>query len=221
MQGVHKAAIAGAVLVLAGAAPGAWAAGGGWYVRVGGVYTQLSDQGWMSQLGPVSTHSKNGGGAEFAFGSDLGRVWAGGGIRGEFVVSWKFNSADYHEISGVQLANTGGHVRALTLMYNLINDFRPESTFDPYLGIGIGYTDIHYAYSGYGGTTAAWVNSTDSVFAYQLLAGVKLQFSQSVALDLGYTLFGTSQLSLNVQGVGQTKTSYRGNSAVLGIDWSF
>lgn len=221
MQGVHKAAIAGVVLALAGAAPGAWAAGNGWYLRFAGAYTRVGDAGWTSQQGPVTTKSKQGYGAEIAFGDDLGRVWSGGAIRGEFAVLWQQNDVDKHYLGGVALVNPTGHVRVQALMYNLINDFLPTSTFDPYLGVGIGYAGVHFAYSGTAAGGSAWVNSSDDVFAYQFLAGFKLQFSPTVALDFGYSWFRTSEPSFTVVGIGQTKSSYRAGRATLGIDWTF
>lgn len=221
MQGVHKAAIAGAVLALACSAPAARAAESGWYARIAGASTQVGDASWNSQLGRVTTHSKTGRGAEVAFGDDLGRVWAGGAIRGEFALLWSENDADRHALAGAALADPTGHVRVSALMYNMIDDFLPESIFDPYLGVGIGYAGLHFAYSGTAPGGAAWINSSDDVFAYQFLAGFKLQFSSSVAVDLGYSWFRTTTPSFAVEGVGQTKSSYRAGRAMLGIDWSF
>jgi len=164
---------------------------------------------------------------DLAVGRDLGRVWAGGGIRGEFELSWKYNDVDYFTQGGTQLAGTTGHTRALAFMYNLINDFRPESSFDPYLGIGIGYADVYYGdYYGSNPTTNAEssLNSGDSRFAYQVLAGFKLNFSRSLALDMAYNWFALADPSLHEPysaGHGTFTSSYRASSLVLGLDWTF
>lgn len=212
-----------AVLVLA---PNAFAAGH-WYVRTAISYNAVSNHSWDSPSGSVSTVSKGGPGIDLALGRDLGRVWAGGGIRGEFELSWKYNDVDYFTQGGTQLTGTTGHTRALAFMYNLINDFRPESSFDPYLGIGIGYADVYYGdYYGFNPNTRteSSLSSGDSRFAYQVLAGVKLNLSHSLALDLAYKWFVLSDPSLHEPysaGHGTFTSSYRTSSAMLGLDWMF
>ena len=198
-----------------------------WYVRTALSYNNLADNGWSSPYGSVNTVSKKGVGADLAVGGDLGRVWAGGGIRGEFELTWKYNDVNHFDQLGTQLTNTTGHTRVLALMYNLINDFRPGSTFDPYLGFGIGYADVHFSnYNGYNPTTGTWssLSSTDSRFAYQALAGVKLNLSDSIAVDLAYNWFVMTDPVLREPasaGHASFSSSYRATSVVLGLDWTF
>jgi opacity protein-like surface antigen len=86
---------------------------------------------------------------------------------------------------------------------------------------------VHYGnYGGYNPGTGTWssLSSLDSVFAYQVLAGFKLNLSQSVALDLAYNWFVLSDPSLQEPpsaGYVNFKSSYRTNSFVLGLDWTF
>lgn len=226
MRAIRLLGVTGVLSAALMLAPNALAAGQ-WYGRVGLSYNVLADHGWGSPNGSVNTVSKKGEGLDLALGRDLGRVWAGGGIRGEFELSWKYNDVDSFTQLGTQLTNTTGHTRVLALMYNLINDFRPGTKFDPYLGIGIGYAAVHYGnYNGYNPSTGTWssLSSLDSVFAYQVLAGFKLNLSRSIALDLAYNWFVLSDPSLQEPrsaGFASTKSSYRTNSLVLGLDWSF
>lgn len=217
MHRIMSMAIAGAALVLAGVVPSAWAANGQWYVRADGAFSSLGDNGWTSSSGPVTTSSKNGWGADLAFGYDLGRVWAGGAIRGEFALTWKFNPVDGISSGGASLAQANGHTRMLGLTYNLVDDFLPSKTFDPYLGVGAGYARLNFYQ--WGGP--AGVNSTAGAFAYQVLAGVKVRLSPSARLDVGYSWFTTSNTSVQTHGGQKTNMSYRANSIAIGVDWMF
>lgn len=201
--------------------PNAFATGS-WYARFDVSYNAQADNGWGAPNGPVNTVSKRGVGADIALGRDVGAVWAGGSVRGEFELSWKYNDVDYSTQLGTRLTSNAGHTRVSALMYNLYNDFRPNALFDPYIGAGIGYADVRYHYYGYNATAGASssLSSSDSTFAYQLLAGIKFNCSQSVAVDLGYSMFVVAQPSLS-SGNSKFDTSYRSNSALLGLDWKF
>lgn len=206
--------------------PSAFAAGS-WYGRFDVSYNSVADHTWGSANGAVDTVSKKALGADIAVGDDLGRVWAGGAVRGEFELKWNYNAVNYFTAQGTRLTGTTGHTRVLALMYNLYNDFRPHSTFDPYLGIGIGYADVHYGdYYGYDAATNSeyQISSLADVFAYQAMAGVKLRFSNAVALDLAYNVFVLSDPTIQEPqsaGYKNTTTSYRSNSVTLGLDWRF
>lgn len=222
MRAIRLLGAAGIAAIAVSLAPAAQAAGH-WYGRVGLSYNYLADSGWNSPNGFVSTRSKTGTGVDLALGRDLGRVWAGGAVRGEFELTWKYNGVDSFTQNGNQLTGVTGHTRVMALMYNLYNDFMPESTFDPYLGAGIGYASVHYGnYYGHnpGGNTSSGFDASESVFAYQLLAGFKLHFSDSVALDLGYQWFVLANPTVG-SGSSKTEERYRTNSFALGLTWNF
>ncbi len=200
-------------------------AAGHWYGRVDLSYNHVASNGWGSPNGFVSTQSTNGEGLDVALGRDLGRVWAGGAVRGEFELKWKINGIDSFTQNGHVLTGVTGHTRVLALMYNLYNDFMPESTFDPYIGGGIGYASIRYGnYYGFDPNTHTWstLDGSDSVFAYQMFAGFKLRVSDSVAIGLAYNWFVLSDPKLT-ESNGSTKTEerYRTNSLMLGVTWRF
>lgn len=213
-----------ALIVAAGIAmaPAAQAASR-WYTRVDLSYNHLTSNGWNSPNGFVSTQSSNGTGLDLVLGNDLGRVWAGGGVRGELALMWRYNGVDSFKQNGNQLSDITGHTRMVAIMYNLYNDFLPESKFDPYIGAGIGYANVHYGnYYGFDSSSHAMsrFDGSDSAFAYQVLAGFRLKFSDSVALDLAYDWF---VMANPVVTSGSTKTveRYRSNSLVLGLTWLF
>lgn len=223
MRAIRLAAVGAALgLVAMIVAPAAHAAGH-WYDRIDLSYNHLADHGWVSPNGGVDTQSKNGMGLDLALGRDLGRVWAGGGIRGEFELKWKYNDVKALSDRTASLTGITGHTRIFALMYNLYDDFLPDSTFDPYVGAGIGYASVRFGnYYGYDATTHTEyaLDSSDSVFAYQAFVGFKVRLQQSLALDMAYNWFWTSNPKLS-EGTGSTQSSYRADTLTLGLDWTF
>lgn len=215
--------VLGAVGVLAAAAfvaPAALAAGN-WYARGDLSYNAVSNNGWQSMGTPVNTKYKSNAGLDLALGWNLGRVWAGGAVRGEFEASWKNNSVDSFSQNGQTLPGHSGHTRVLALMYNLYNDFLPESVFDPYLGAGIGYADIHYNYTDTG--TYTGLESSDSRFAYQFMIGFKVRVTPSLYIDAALNHFVMANQSLTEAGGGGAtfESSYQSNGFTLGVTWAF
>lgn len=217
MRGIGTMAAAGVAVALAGGAPAALAASYGWYARADAAYVELADNAWQSSSGPVTTSSKNGWGADFAVGNTFGPVWAGGALSGEFALTWKYNSVDKVSSGGAAFAAAGGHTRVVALMYNLIDEFRPDAVLDPYLGVGAGYAKL--AFHQWGGPVAAYARR--DAFAYQLLAGLKIRLSQAVNLNLGYTWFATTSPSFTNYAGQPTDTSYRAATFAIGVGWSF
>lgn len=224
MRAIHVMGAAGIMVAAMCLSPAARAAGH-WYARADVSYNHLSDNGWPSPNGFVSTKSSNGEGLDVALGRDLGPVWAGGAVRGEFEIKWKMNGIDSFTQNGDRLTGVTGHTRMLALMYNLYNDFMPDSTFDPYVGGGIGYANVHYGnYYGFDANTGngSSIDSSDNEFAYQLFAGFKLRVSDSVAIDLAYNWFVLSNPKVRGSGgSGATAERYLTNSLVLGVTGRF
>jgi opacity protein-like surface antigen len=103
---------------------------------------------------------------------DVGFV-AGGGIgyryndnmRADLTVDW---AGKYDVAPGAKMSTT-------TVLGNLYYDFANDSAFTPYVGAGAGY---------------GWVSNTptgkDNGFAFGLAAGVAVDLTQNIALDVGY-----------------------------------
>lgn len=218
MKGLRTVVMAGVALGVAVVmAPRALADDSGWYARADVSFVALSNGDWSASSGPVTTSYDNGWGADLAVGRSLGTVWSGGAIRGEFELSWKYSGVKDLSQGGMSLNRPNGHTRMMALTYNLIDDFRPNATIDPYLGLGAGYSDLRYYQ--WGGP--AGVDSTGSAFAYQALAGLKFNLGSSLDLDLGYSWFATSNASVTTYGGTKTDVSYRANTVSIGADWSF
>ena len=222
MRAIRLIGVTGVLAAALMLAPKALAQGQ-WYGRADLSYNSLPDNGWVSSGTTIQTKSKKGEGIDLALGRDLGRVWVAGGIRGEFELKWKYNDVDSLSSGGQSFSGVTGHTRMVALMYNLYNDFMPESKFDPYIGAGFGYANIRFGnFYGYDSATATGyaLDASDSAFAYQAFAGFKVRLTSSVALDVAYNWFMLSNLTLQV-GTHNTGTTYHTSTATLGVDWNF
>ena len=110
---------------------------------------------------------------QWSGGSDDSALGLGGGVgyqfnpnmRADLTVDW---AGDYKVAPGADLSTT-------TVLGNLYFDWANDSAFTPYVGAGLGY---------------GWVDNTPSGdhsgIAYGLTAGVAMDVTQSIAVDLGY-----------------------------------
>jgi opacity protein-like surface antigen len=83
-------------------------------------------------------------------------------------------------LSGPEMIN--GSLSILTFMANGYFDFNNDSNFTPYLTAGMGMANVEID-----GTS-----TDDTVFAYQIGAGVGYALSETVSIDFGYRYLGTT-----------------------------
>jgi opacity protein-like surface antigen len=115
---------------------------------------------------------------QWSGGEDDNAFVAGGGIgyryndnmRADLTVDW---TSKYNIGAGADLSTT-------TVLGNLYYDWANDSAFTPYVGAGVGY---------------GWVNvdpgKDHSGLALGLAAGVAVDLTQNIALDLGYRFHDT------------------------------
>lgn len=103
---------------------------------------------------------------------DMGMVFGGGigyryndWMRADVTVDW----------AGKYDTGLAGDLSTVTVLGNLYYDFANESAFTPYVGAGAGYGWVNNG-----------VNGDDSGFAVGLAAGVAVDLTQNLALDVGY-----------------------------------
>ena len=77
-----------------------------------------------------------------------------------------------------------GDISALSFLVNGYYDFTNSSAFTPYLSAGLGFAKVKVTDIGY--------NADDTVFAYQVGAGVGYALNKNVTLDVKYRYFATS-----------------------------
>jgi len=145
------------------------------------------------------------------FGSKEDDGFMAGGAAG-----WKFGQLraelglDFsnHDVSSIQVNGDGGlgsrlHVGSLTgantggtgtvhIIDGMVNtywDFRTGTPFVPYIGVGVGMAHVsldNFAVAGH-----PLANSSDTVFAYQPMVGVRYHITDALALGVEYRYFAT------------------------------
>ncbi len=203
----YSLALAGMVIAAFAVADSAAASGTErfprWYIgfQAGGVMTQDSEASGTTS-GDVSID--NG----IAYGGSLGYMpsyrTGPGGFRFELELYHKEGSLDALESSGVSTPLTGD-LKTTSYMGNVFYDINTNTSILPYIGAGIGWTNVSLdSSSGLGNTT-----DSDDVFSWQVLTGISyLPVSLPYTMfNLGYRFhadedseFGTSTGTVSVDG---------------------
>ncbi len=82
-----------------------------------------------------------------------------------------------------------GSIDNFGLMVNAFYDFHTAQLARPYIGGGFGASRISADGVRWDGETR--LNDTDTVFAYQVMAGVEYEISRNASVRAGYRFFGT------------------------------
>lgn len=121
-----------------------------------------------------------------AFGYGLGSTR----IEGE--VAYQKNDLDKISISGIGSATIDGDTSSTAFLLNGYYDFKNESALTPFISAGLGLAKVEVSeitVPGFGPVTSS---SDDTVFAYQIGAGVGYAVNEKVTLDVKYRYFATS-----------------------------
>jgi len=100
--------------------------------------------------------------------------------------------------------NSDGSIGTTAFMANAFLDLHNESKITPYFGGGIGFAALHqsdtHATDTRGGTFSRarlYDDGDDTVFAYQVGAGVEIALNRRYSLDIGYRYFATDTATFN------------------------
>ncbi len=166
----------------------------GWYIGLEGGWSHLNgvattDDGTAFRLTPDDG---------FGLGGDIG--YSFGRIRLEGEVNWRRNGAGSFDYIAGGNANfpslppgsitAAGNISTLAFMGNAYYDFRSESQFHPYLGVGIGAARVSFEGVGAEGVTV--FDDSDVGFAYQAIAGISYTVDTNWSASLDYRYFGTT-----------------------------
>ncbi len=99
-----------------------------------------------------------------------------------------------------------GDVEVVSLLANAYWDIYTGSGVKPYLTAGVGPARVQFE------SVGGW-SEHDSVFAYQLGAGVSIPISHKVKLDARYRYFSTAEFTLN----DGNQSRLSSNSVLLGL----
>lgn len=143
----------------------------------------------------------------------------GNGFRVEGELAYRRNSLDEQSALGTTF-QMQGDAATLALMANGIYEFQSgASAFAPYLGAGIGVARFSLIDAGVVGSTPE--DNDDTVFAYQLIAGVGYDLSPTLTVFADYRLFGTANPEFTESDGDVIETEYLGSTVLIGLSRKF
>lgn len=116
--------------------------------------------------------------------------------------------------------NMDSSISATSLMTNVYYDINTQSLLTPYLGAGVGASRVNLEKGNFvspnivrgGPGSFGWNEDHDIVLAYQLAAGVGLDVSKTITIDLGYRYFGTTDAKMNF-----AEVEFSSHNAMVGV----
>ncbi len=117
--------------------------------------------------------------------------------------------------SGVMVPVTGMDVSIWSFMANGYYDLSiKDSSVSPYLTAGLGMANVKVD-----GTDGTFID--DSVFAWQVGAGVGFKASENVVVDLGYRYFKAADVTDKTDPADTVDVSISGSNILAGVRYNF
>lgn len=130
-----------------------------------------------------------------------------------FELEYGYRESDLDTLGG---ASTADDLSVHSVMFNALYDIATGTQLTPYLGAGIGWSNVEL------NIPSIAVSDTDSVFSYQFLAGVSYEPESipNTAFSLGYRYFATSDVEFG-SALGTVEHEYDSHGAEIGARFSF
>ena len=137
------------------------------------------------------------------------------GLRFELELSYRQNDID--NVSGTTAGS--GDVSARAVMGNLFYDFHNSSPLTPYLGAGIGYSQISVNRAQ---GAAFLLDDDDDGFAFQGVSGLSYDLSNSLQLFADYRYFSAVEdLRVTANTGTRVDAEYASHTVMAGLRWVF
>ena len=134
-------------------------------------------------------------------------------IEGE--IGYQENDIDDTSGLGVTLDSTGD-VTGTSFLLNGYYDFNTATSFTPYITAGIGYAEVEVNDYNIPGSGALNYSDDDSVFAFQVGAGVGYAINTALTLDVKYRYFATEDPEF-----GTSEAEISSHQIMLGLRYRF
>ena len=189
----------------------------GLYLSIGAGYsmptTQNDQYNWALKLnnGPVAKGSV---GYSFKASSVLN-------LRTEFEISYRRYAVESAS-RGSTISDLEGNVSYLSGMVNGLCDFKTGSGFTPFIGIGLGMSQVTWSEVVEKGNPTNGFDDSSNVFAYQVMGGVGYALTDSLTLDFEYRYFHASDVDLiSKTGTKKTWDNDTNHSFLIGLRYLF
>ncbi len=213
-----------------------------WYIGVEGGANLLQNQSFDITPAGSTTSVKDGINVRHEIGYDVGGNigYDFGFLRTEFEVSYKNNNLDESRINAalppLRLANNSigvppsglyssaadGNARVLAFMANALFDFGGKGKdVGAFIGAGGGIARVQHSQYQFAKFGPAWLNDSDTGFAYQVLAGLYKPVTDHIDLGLKYRFFNASGVKTYTTNGLETNTRYRAHSLLLTLTYNF
>ena len=193
----------------------AFAADQGLYAEVGAGLALLRDSDLTDSTAPgfvLETDFDNG----YLVNAALGTKFGAARVEGE--ISYQKNDFDSASIAGIPgSAALSGDVSSLAFLMNGYFHFGGNATFSPFITAGLGAAKVEVNDLTVVGSVLPPVSDDDTVFAYQLGAGVDLKLNDAVTVDFKYRYFATSDPELFITG----KAEISSHNLMAGVRCTF
>ena len=218
-------------------ATNAYARDGAWYVGVegGGMLVEDSDFDLGTVSKAVTVEHEKGYDVDGIIGYDFGPV------RAEFEVGYKDANLDSVTLNGATAGVPGGggsglpagtyttgnfqaadgNTRVLSFMGNLLADFGNDDGFNGFVGGGAGIARVKqsdYQLAKFG---SAFVDDSDSRFAWQVIAGVRKAITSNVDLGLKYRFFNVNNVKTVAVNGAPLNGDIRSHSLLASLVYNF
>ncbi len=154
----------------------------------------------------------------YALGAFVGYE-LGNGFRVEGELAYRRNGLDKLSAGGASVQMLGD-VSSLALMANGIYAFGSGgSSWEPYVGAGLGVARFSFIDAAPVGSPTE--SDDDTVFAYQVIAGIGYELSPTWTLFADYRLFGTANPEFRQASGTVVETEYLNSTLLIGFSRTF
>ncbi len=146
-------------------------------------------------------------------------------LEGELSYRYSDIKAVTDQTNAVQFSDVDGNLGAFSMMVNAFFDLHNASPITPYFGGGIGFAVLQLSdttgVGPQGQVVQLYPQGDDTVFAYQVGAGLDIALNPMISLDLGYRYFGTDTASFNSNSLITTDLKLQSHNAMVGVRVKF
>ncbi len=157
------------------------------------------------------------------FSAAVGHAWGGLRVEGEF--SYRKNDLDSVRVDTITVAGVvftalgtfdfEGDTTSYGFMANGWYDFDTGSNWVPFVGLGVGVARLNLDIQSVAGVGVTY-DESDTVFAYQVGAGLGYRVTPTMTVTLSYRYFATKDPEFD-DGVDKIETEYASHNIMAGL----